>query len=42
MSGYDTHLIIKHLASTFPDGGLRAITENSEKYIIVSADMVGK
>ena len=34
------HLIIKHLASEFPEGNLRAISENTEKYVSASADVV--
>ena len=40
MSGYDTHLMIKHIASEFPDGNLRVIAENTERYISVSVDVV--
>ena len=40
MSGYDIYLIIKHLASTFSDGDLRANTENTEKYITILVDVV--
>ena len=32
LSGYDMHLIIKHLASEFPEGNLRAISENTQRY----------
>ena len=38
--GYDNHLIIKQLAAQFPLGKLRAIPENTEKYISVDVDVL--
>ena len=40
MSGHDLHLIIKALASRFPDGNMTVITENNKKYISASINGV--
>ena len=41
MSNYDIHLIIKQFAAQFPLDKVRAIPENTEKYISVSLDVPG-
>ena len=40
VSGYDIHLIIKQLAASFPQGNLRTLTENTERYFTVSVGVV--
>ena len=40
MSGYDIHLIIKHLAAQFPENKLTLIAENNERYISVLLHLI--